>query len=140
MITTRKILTSLFTAFFVSGTGSFICCASLPVIFQIPEIHSFPPLIIVGTFLNFFISGALCLLVLLPVSFLEKKRIEYSSFKELLSRYLPLITLPLGLIFCFALFLPIPEKDAYYLLLAFIISIISTCYVCLAVFLKRIKS
>ena len=136
---TAKIISALFTAFAASIAGGFICCALLAVLFQIP-VSELPPFIMIGgVFLNVVISGCMCTMLLLPIATVEKIRIENSSFEELLRRYLPLISIPFGILICFSFFLSTGNKEDQSVLISYTMNIICMGYICLWTFLKRIK-
>jgi hypothetical protein len=136
----KKTITSLFTAFAAGLAGGFSCCALMLLLFQTTGSEPFVFLVMVGGFANAFISGFICIMIWLPLSLIEKKRIESSLPEDLIRRYLPVITLPLGVVFCIALFLDIPERNNYYMTLIFILNVFCIGYVSLWVFIKRLKS
>lgn len=89
--------------------------------------------------LNGFISFMLCLTILFPISIKDKEKIQLLSFEELIDRYLPIITLPLAILFCIAFF---SESDSYgnYFFSSTLLITFSMSYTCLIVFIKQLKS
>src|SRR4051812_44412679 len=59
--------------------------------------------IIAGLALSFILPFILCIAVLLPLAAIEKVRIEASGFKELMLRYIPLLSIPIGTLFLWLL-------------------------------------
>lgn len=140
MIMTSKILISLFRAFITSVVCGFMCCALLVALFQISTTETFFFLMVAGIFFNALVSGAICVLILLPLAVIEKNRMENSSFAELIRRYLPLIAFPLSIPFCLSFFADASDYEDYYFLRTYTINVLCMGYACLWVFLKRLKS
>lgn len=97
-----------------------------------------------GAFIGFIISGifsaAYCILFLLPISLVEKQIIGENDFLYLLKRYLPLIVLPIALLFCIVVFFEYcTENPSLYPFYIFS-SVLLICYVGLWTFFKSIKS
>jgi hypothetical protein len=95
---------------------------------------------LIGSIISGIFSAAYCILFLLPISLMEKSVIEENNFIYLLKRYLPLIVLPVALLFCIVVYLEYctanPSVYPFYVFS----SVLLIGYVGLWTFLKAIKS
>lgn len=91
------------------------------------------------TALNFFLVFAFVVGFLLPLSRIEKKKIEKNTSVELLKRYLPIIIFPIALIYLFIIKSAL-TKDTAALLFLIGIGIINQFSIGLWTFLKELKS
>jgi hypothetical protein len=95
---------------------------------------------IVGIVADFFGPLVLCVILLLPLSIIDKKKIEESPFAVLVKRYLPLITLPIGLLFSLVLLYDHQPDNDKYLILINLLNIYGICISGLWFFLRKLKS
>lgn len=136
-----KTFTSILSAYLISVIAGFLSILIILLLFinYYGETNDLFFSILGRTFLSFFLSFILCVTVLLPISIIDKGTIQKSTWEELIKRYLPIITLPLSILFCFALFSDGNQSDHYFFITALLTTFCQS-YVGLWVFIKRIKS
>ena len=136
-----KIFSSLLTAYIKSSIAGFLCILMLNLFadYDLEPGDEIAFYIAGQTFLNFFISFLLCLIVFLPIAVFDKERIEKNSFEELVSWYLPIITLPLAFLFCLILFSETNQSEHHFLK-TIILAMFCFSYVGLWTFIKKLKS
>jgi hypothetical protein len=130
-----------FGGFLCTGLFTAICCA----LFNNNDFDGFElafTFIGIGVFVNGIICFLLCILIYLPICIFDKKHITNSSFRELLTRYTPIVIIPLSIIyFCmYLLFQHDMDKDMLRIFLLSTLSAFSVSYISLIVFTKVIKS
>lgn len=136
------LLKSLGAAFICSLVYGFIILNVLLILFSEMQngediFHYF-----MHIFLNIIGAGFLCVAYYLPVAIIEKDRIGSGTFEELIRRYLPLLTLPIGLLFCVILYAEsgVENSGNHYFFTIKLLCLLSMAYVGLFTFLKKIKS
>lgn len=94
-------------------------------------------------FIGFFIDvvGPLffCTLILLPLSVVEREKIEQKPFVCLVKRYTPLLTIPFGVLFFYALTYSYNYKPDQYFFLVTILNMFGICVFSLWTFLKKLS-
>jgi hypothetical protein len=104
------------------------------------EIYFSPSMTFAFLFLYFFVGALLCVFVLLPIAIIDRKTIEEKTAAILIKRYLPIITIPLSILFSCLLFADNNYPADYYYPLAIVLNIFFISYVGLWNFTRRIKS
>ncbi|HXB40528.1 MAG TPA: hypothetical protein VNZ49_08295 [Bacteroidia bacterium] len=117
----------LFSGYFESSPGDFF-------------ISSGDIAILMGCVLSFIGPFVFCIFFLLPLAAIENKKIETRSFKELITRYAPLISLPAGFLFCFPLFSDFKDENDRYAIMLIIITAFGICFSCFWAFIRKLKS
>jgi|GEM_PF-6826488 hypothetical protein len=95
-------------------------------------------LIVMGIFINSAICFVLCLVVYFPICVLDNEKIKSSSFKELLTRYIPIITIPLVVV-CILFYYLVQDDIPKNIILLIIINVFFVCYISLWIFTKIIQ-
>lgn len=91
-----------------------------------------------GIFIDTIICFLVCVFVYLPICIYDRKKINEYSFKKLIERYIPIIAIPLGIIFCLLYFLFMEIRFSIIVAL-FFSNVLFVSYVSLCVFTKSIK-
>ncbi len=123
---TLLVVSALFSGYFVNDPDDFLRAQSFCIIIGIVESFSCP----------FF----LCLGFLLPLAAIDKNKIEELPFTGLVKRYAPIITLPLGFLFCFSLFGNFGEGDGRYSLMVIVLTFFGICFSSFWFFLRKLKA
>lgn len=87
-----------------------------------------------------FISVISSITLFLPIAIIDKKKIQENSFTNLMSRYLPIITLPLSSLLSLTFFYTIIGSSTREAFTTMILSAFSASFVGLWAFIKKIKS
>jgi len=101
-----------------------------------------PPIIIiigVGIFTNGIILTLLSMFLYLPICLLDKEHVNRSSFKELLTRYCPIVTIPSGIIF-FSIYSSAMNNDDKWAILIIVMHIFLVSCCSLWFFTKTLQS
>src|SRR5262245_29397304 len=135
-----KIILILFKSY-ISIILSSVIGITATIVFLTSKIGNFyPPMTVLFLFLYFFGGGLLCIFFLLPIGIIDRKAIEEKTAVVLIKRYLPIITLPLSILFACLLFADYNLPEDHYYPLIILSNIIFICYVGLWKFIKHIKS
>ena len=131
-----KIFMSLLKTYFFSFFGGILSLLTILLLLD-NNLYSedFSIWILIGIFLNVFIPFLFCLVFLLPIAIIENKKIQEREFLELIKRYLPIITIPLSVLFCIILF-----QDDDYFFIIILLNIYCICCIGLWTFLRKLKS